>query len=79
MYRLTAPAQKRQVGSFYRYRLIPQLSDYFREWVPYGVEVEDWLCNPRVNGSIPGSGNLKKLLILDENDSHKIKQIVTEL
>ena len=28
-----------------------------------GVEVERWLCNPRVSGLIPGAGNLKKLLI----------------
>ena len=32
-----------------------------------GVEVEHWLCNPRVSGSIPSTGN-----------SHK-KQTVTEL
>ena len=34
---------------------------------PYGVEVERWLCNPRVSGSIPGAGNLEKLFTLDEN------------
>ena len=28
-----------------------------------GVEVERWLCNPRVSGSIPGTGNLEKLFI----------------
>ena len=28
-----------------------------------GVEGEHWTCNPRVSGSIPIAGNLKKLLI----------------
>ena len=31
--------------------------------VPHGVGGERWTCNPRVSGSIPGAGNLKKLLI----------------
>ena len=26
--------------------------------------IERWPCNPRISGSIPGSGNLKKLFIL---------------
>ena len=28
--------------------------------VPYGIGVELWPCDPRVSGSIPGGGNLKK-------------------
>jgi hypothetical protein len=36
-------------------------------WVPHGVEVERWLCNPRVSGSNPGAGNLEKVVYLDEN------------
>ena len=31
--------------------------------VPLGVGVERWPCNPRYSASIPGDGNLKKLLI----------------
>ena len=27
------------------------------------VKGERWTCNPRVSSSIPGAGNLKKLLI----------------
>ena len=34
-----------------------------RMWVPHGVEIERWLCNPRVSGSIPGTDNLEKLFI----------------
>ena len=30
---------------------------------PRGVGVKHWPCNPRVSGSIPGGGNLKKLFI----------------
>ena len=41
---------------------IPQQQIIFL-WVPHGVEVERWLCNPRVSGSIPGAGNLEKLFI----------------
>ena len=26
--------------------------------------IEHWLCNPRISGLIPGSGNLKKLFIV---------------
>ena len=37
------------------------------QWVPHGVEVERWLCIPRVSGSIPGTGNLEKVVYLDEN------------
>ena len=33
------------------------------QWVPCGVEVERLPCNPRVSGSLPGAGNLKKLFI----------------
>ena len=32
-----------------------------------GVEVERWLCNPRVSGSIPDANNLEKVVYLDEN------------
>ena len=28
---------------------------------PHGVGVEHWPCNPRVNGSIPATSNLKNL------------------
>ena len=38
-----------------------------KSWVPHGVEVERWLCNPRVSGSNPGAGNLEKVVYLDEN------------
>ena len=31
--------------------------------VPLGVGGECWTCDPRVSGSSPGAGNLKKLLI----------------
>ena len=30
---------------------------------PRGIGVEHWPCNPRVSGSISGTGNLKKLFI----------------
>ena len=33
------------------------------QWVPRSVGVEHWPCNPRVSGSLPGAGNLKKLFI----------------
>ena len=38
-------------------------------WVPHGalVEVECWLCNPRVSGSNSDAGNLEKVVYLDEN------------
>ena len=29
-----------------------------QKWVPHGVEVECWLCNPRVSGLIPGHHDL---------------------
>ena len=35
------------------------------KWVPHCVEVERWLCNPRVSGSKPGAGNLEKIVYLD--------------
>ena len=38
-----------------------------KTWVPHGVEVERWLCNPRVSGSNPDAGNLEKVVYLDEN------------
>ena len=47
--------------------------------VPHGVEVECWLCNPRVNGSIPSSSKLKKLCILMKIDGIEQKQTSTEL
>ena len=34
---------------------------------PRGVGVECCPCNPRVSGLIPGAGNLKKVVYLDEN------------
>ena len=34
--------------------------------VPPGVRGERWTCNPRVSGSIPGAGNLKKVVNLDK-------------
>ena len=43
------------------------------------LEVERWLCNPRVNGSIPSSGKLKKLCILMKIDGIEQKQTSTEL
>ena len=46
---------------------------------PYGVEVERWLCNPRVSGSIPGAGNLEKLFIWMKIHGLTQKQTVTEL
>ena len=51
----------------------------FIHWVPYGVEVERWLCNPRFNGSIPGAGNLEKLFIWMKIHGLTQKQTVTEL
>ena len=49
------------------------------KWVPHDVEVERWLCNPRVSGSIPGAGNLKKLFIWMKIHGLTQKQTVTEL
>ena len=46
---------------------------------PHGVEVERWLCNPRVSGSIPGAGNLEKLFIWMKIHGLTQKQTVTEL
>ena len=47
------------------------------KWVPHGVEVERWLCNPRVSGSI--AGNLEKLFIWTKIHGITQKQTVTEL
>ena len=33
------------------------------QWVSHGVEVECWLCNPRVSGLNLDAGNLEKLFI----------------
>jgi hypothetical protein len=44
--------------------------------VPHGVEVERWLCNPRVSGSNPGAGNLEKVVYLDENSWTHTKIII---
>jgi hypothetical protein len=41
--------------------------------IPPGVEVEHWLCNPRVSGSIPGAGNLEKVVYLNENSWNHTK------
>ena len=49
------------------------------KWVPYGVEEECWLCNPRVSGSIPGTINLEKLFIQMKIHGITQKQTVTEL
>ena len=43
----------------------------------HGVEVERWLCNPRVSGSIPG--DLEKLFIWMKIHGLTQKQTVTEL
>ena len=40
---------------------------------PRGVGVEHWPCNPRVSGSIPGTGNLKKLFIWMKIHGHTQK------
>ena len=48
------------------------------DWVPHGVEVECWLCNPRVSGTIPGTGNLEKLCIWMKIHGLTRKQTVTE-
>ena len=45
----------------------------------HGVEVECWLCNPRVSGSIPGAGNLEKLFIWIKIYGLTQKQTVTDL
>ena len=50
-----------------------------RMWVPHGVEIERWLCNPRVSGSIPGTDNLEKLFIWMKIHGITQKQTVTEL
>ena len=47
--------------------------------VPYGIGVELWPCDPRVSGSIPGAGNLKKLFIWIKIHGLLQKQTVTEL
>ena len=31
---------------------------------PMEEGIEHWPCNPRISGSIPGSGNLKNLFIV---------------
>jgi hypothetical protein len=46
-------------------RMFIKLDSNLYQWVPHGVEVERWLCNPRVSGSNPG--NLEKVVYLDEN------------
>ena len=43
-------------------KVVMYVVKYF-EVSPCGVGVEHWPCNPRVSGSIPGYGNLKKLFI----------------
>ena len=48
------------------------------QWVPHGVEVEHWLCNPRLSGSILGAGNLEKLFIWMIFHGVTQKQTVTE-
>jgi hypothetical protein len=47
-------------------RQLPMINNV-KKWVPLGVEVERWLCNPRVSGSNHGAGNLEKVVYLDEN------------
>ena len=49
------------------------------KWVPHGVEVERWLCNPRVSGLIPGSGTFEKLFIWRKIHGLKQKKTVPEL
>ena len=43
----------------------------------HGVDVDHWLCNPRVNGSIPGAGMLERLFMWMKINTQK--QTVTEL
>ena len=50
-----------------------------RQWVPHGVEVEHWLCKPRVSGSNPGAGNLEKQFIWMKIHGLAQKQTVTDL
>ena len=44
------------------------------EWVPHGVEVECWLCNPKVSGLLLGADNLEKLFIWMKIDGLTQKQ-----
>ena len=46
---------------------------------PHGVEVERWLCIPRVSCSNPGTGNLEKLFIWMKIHGLAQKKNVTEL
>ena len=43
------------------------------EWVPHGVEVERWLCDPKVSGSIPVIGIYNVFVAFSYKGSNSIK------